>query len=97
MKIKKILPLAGVLTLLAGAALAQVSFPAGAGVGVYRAPPGSHVGEAINPQRAAAHPPRTDANRQAVSNSCSQQADVKGLHGKARRNFRGKCKKSGGR
>jgi hypothetical protein len=96
-KIKRILALAGVLTLLAGAALAQVSFPAGAGVGVYRTPPGSHVGAAINPRPRAAQPSRADANRQAVSKSCSQQADAAGLHGKARRSFREKCKKSGGR
>ena len=32
----------------------------------------------------------------AVSKACSQQADAKGLHGKARKKFRSDCKKRGG-
>ena len=32
----------------------------------------------------------------AVSKACSQQADAKGLHGKARKKFRADCKKRGG-
>ncbi len=60
MKLNRILPVAGVLTLLAGAALAQ-NIPAGAGAGVYRPPPGARVGHAVNPR-----------HKQAVSKSCSQ-------------------------
>jgi hypothetical protein len=82
MKLNRILPLAGVLTLLAGAALAQVNIPAGAGAGAYRPAPGTAVGGAINPTTAA---------------SCSQQANAQGLHGKAWRTFRAKCKRNGGR
>jgi hypothetical protein len=96
MKLKRILPLAGVLTLLAGAALAQVQIPAGAGAGAYRPAPGAPVGGAVNP-RPSAQPPAANANREAVSKSCSQQADAQGLHGKARKSFREKCKRSGGR
>ena len=88
MKLNRILPLAGVLTLLAGAALAQMQqIPAGAGAGVYRPAPGSPVGGAVNPRHTS----------QAVSRSCSQQAYAQGLHGKARETFRAKCKRSGGR
>ena len=47
MKLNRILPVAGVLTLLAGAALAQ-NIPAGAGAGVYRPPPGARVGHTVN-------------------------------------------------
>jgi hypothetical protein len=36
-------------------------------------------------------------SKQAVSKSCSQQADKKGLHGKARKTFRAKCKRHGGK
>jgi hypothetical protein len=32
-----------------------------------------------------------------MSQSCSQQADANGLHGKARKAFRSKCRQSGGR
>jgi hypothetical protein len=35
-------------------------------------------------------------SKQAISKSCSQQADAKGLHGKARKAFRAKCKRHGG-
>ena len=35
-------------------------------------------------------------NKLAVSKACSQQADAKGLHGKARKKFRAACKKRGG-
>jgi hypothetical protein len=103
MKFKRILPLVGVLTLLAGAAVAQTpQIPAGAAAGAYRSTPGSRVGGAVNPPPAAAQPaaplPRAiDANRQALSKSCSQQADAQGLHGKARKAFRSKCKQGGGR
>jgi hypothetical protein len=36
-------------------------------------------------------------SKQAISKSCSQQADAKGLHGKARKAFRAKCKRHGGK
>lgn len=35
------------------------------------------------------------APRTAVSLECSKQADAKGLHGKARRTFRNRCKREG--
>ena len=87
MKLNRILPVAGVLTLLAGAAFAQYAIPAGAGAGVYRPSPGHPVGHAVNPR-----PPGARANK-----SCSQQAAAQGLHGKARKTFLGKCTRSGGR
>ena len=97
MKLNRILSLAGVLTLLAGgAAFAQMNIPAGAGAGVYRPAPGSPVGGAVNPAPAAAQPPAAAATEPAVSKSCSQQANEQGLHGKARRTFRKKCRRSGG-
>jgi hypothetical protein len=37
------------------------------------------------------------SNQDAVSKSCSDQANAKGLHGKERKKFRSECKKNGGK
>jgi hypothetical protein len=39
----------------------------------------------------------TGADKVAISKACSEQADAKGLHGKERKKFRAKCKRSGGK
>jgi psiF repeat len=44
---------------------------------------------------AAAAPAATD--KKAISKSCSDQANAKGLHGKARKKFRSECKHNGGK
>ncbi|MGB7178251.1 MAG: PsiF family protein [Xanthobacteraceae bacterium] len=44
---------------------------------------------------AASAPAATD--KKAVSKSCSDQANAKGLHGKARKKFRSDCKHNGGK
>jgi hypothetical protein len=36
-------------------------------------------------------------DKKAVSKACSDQANAKGLHGKARKKFRSDCKHSGGK
>jgi hypothetical protein len=36
-------------------------------------------------------------SKQAISKACSDQANAKGLHGKARKSFRAKCKRHGGK
>jgi hypothetical protein len=41
----------------------------------------------------ATRPKTSPAPRTAISIDCSKQADTKGLHGKARRSFRNKCKR----
>lgn len=41
-------------------------------------------------------PPSAD-EKKAISKSCSDQANAKGLHGKARKRFRSECKHSGGK
>ena len=89
MKINRILPVAGILTLLAsGAAFAQSpnQIPPGAGVGVDRQAPGSGWRD----------PSATGPDKQAISLHCSQQADAKGLQGEARKAFRSQCERSGG-
>ncbi len=35
--------------------------------------------------------------KKAISKSCSDQANAKGLHGKARKKFRSECKHAGGK
>lgn len=37
------------------------------------------------------------AEKAAISKVCSEQADAKNLHGKERKKFRAKCKRSGGK
>jgi len=47
-----------------------------------------------------ANPPAakmSTADKKAISKSCSEQATAKGLHGKARKEFRLACKKRGGK
>ncbi len=41
--------------------------------------------------------PMTQDQKKAISKSCTDQANAKGLHGKARRKFRSECKKTGGK
>jgi len=41
--------------------------------------------------------PMSQYQRKAISKSCSDQANAKGLHGEARRKFRSECKKAGGK
>jgi psiF repeat len=98
MKISQIVPVAGVLTLLAcGAAFSQSpQIPPGAGVGVDRQPPGSRLRNPTYAPPAADRPSATSPDKRAMSLSCSQQANAKGLHGKARKAFRSQCKRSGG-
>ena len=36
-------------------------------------------------------------DKKAISKSCSDQANAKGLHGKARKKFRSECKQAGGK
>ncbi len=48
----------------------------------------------------AASPPSADtsaADKKAIAKSCTDQANAKGLHGKARKKFRSKCKHNGGK
>lgn len=44
---------------------------------------------------AASAPAATD--KKAISKSCSDEANAKGLHGKARKKFRSECKHNGGK
>jgi psiF repeat len=51
------------------------------------------------PAPAAAAPaaaPAATGDKKAISKACSDQANAKGLHGKARKKFRSECKHNGG-
>ena len=45
----------------------------------------------------AAAPSKMSAEKKAISKSCSDQANAKGLHGKERKHFRRECKRHGGK
>lgn len=45
----------------------------------------------------AAAPSKMSAEKKAISKSCSDQANAKGLHGKERKHFRSECKHHGGK
>jgi hypothetical protein len=59
------------------------------------------LGNAFAQAPASTTPPGTqaksDVDKKAISKSCSDQADAKGLHGDARKKFRSACKKNGGK
>jgi hypothetical protein len=44
----------------------------------------------------SAAPPSAD-EKKAISKSCTDQANAKGLHGKAKKKFRRACKRAGGK
>jgi hypothetical protein len=74
------------LALGMGAAFAQTTTPA-------PAPAAPAVQSAAPPAPAAA----SSGDKKAISKSCTDQANAKGLHGKARKKFRSDCKKNGGK
>jgi len=71
-----------------GTAFAQSPAPAPAPSAVQPAAP------AVQPTAPATASSPTD--KKALSKSCTDQANAKGLHGKARKKFRSDCKKAGG-
>ena len=55
------------------------------------------TGAAFAQAPAAAPAKVTPEQKQAISKSCSDQANAKGLHGKERKKFRAECKHKGGK
>jgi hypothetical protein len=49
------------------------------------------------PGQAASAPPISQDQKKAISKSCTDQANAKGLHAKKRKKFRSECKKAGGK
>jgi hypothetical protein len=47
--------------------------------------------------QAPAPSPMSQDQKRAISKSCTDQANAKGLHGKERWKFRSECKKAGGK
>ena len=54
---------------------------------------GAAFAQAPSGQTGQTSPP----DKQAISKACSDQANAKGLHGKARKKFRSECKRAGGK
>jgi hypothetical protein len=75
-----------VFTLGAGAAWAEDQPPAAG------SPPA-----AAKQAPATTAPAMSTSEKSAISKSCTDQANAKGLHGKARKKFRSACKKAGGK
>jgi hypothetical protein len=67
----------------------------GAGVALAQNPPPASPPAASTPAPTPAAQPTTDSKK-AISKTCTDQANAKGLHGKARKKFRSDCKKNGG-
>jgi psiF repeat len=55
------------------------------------------TGAAFAQAPAAAPAKTTPEQKQAISKSCSDQANTKGLHGKERKKFRSECKHNAGK
>jgi psiF repeat len=55
------------------------------------------TGAAFAQAPAAAPAKMTPEQKQAISKSCSDQANAKGLHGKERKKFRSECKHNAGK
>jgi hypothetical protein len=58
---------------------------------------GTGAAFAQTPAAAPSNMKATTPEKQALSKTCSTQADAKGLHGKERKKFRSQCKKDGGK
>jgi len=54
-------------------------------------------GGAFAQQTTTPAPATPPADKAAISKACSQQADARGLKGKARKHFRSECKRHGGK
>ena len=87
----KLLPTALALSLLAVPAFAQGTAIT-PGQSIANAPGGSARAVPAAPPPAATTHAAPKADRTAKSKDCSMQADKEGLHGKARKAFRSKCK-----
>lgn len=75
---------ATLLSLLIGMGAALAQNPAPAPAAAPTAPP-------------ASAPQTNQADKKAISKSCSDKANAKGLHGKERKKFRSDCKHHGGK
>ena len=74
------------LALGVGGAFAQTTAPAPA-----------PAAPAVQSAAPAAPPAASSGDKKAISKSCTDLANAKGLHGKARKKFRSDCKKNGGK
>ena len=68
-----------------------LSFAIGAGTALAQAPAPTPTAHPTSAAQMSAD------QKKAISKSCTDQANAKGLHGKARKKFRSECKKAGGK
>ena len=58
---------------------------------------GAAFAEDTAPPAKTTAPKMSTTDKKAISKACSEQATAKGLHGKARKEFRSACKQRGGK
>ncbi len=68
-----------------------LSLAIGAGTVLAQAPAPAPTGQPASPS------PMSQDQKKAISKSCTDQANAKGLHGKERKKFRSECKKASGK
>ena len=76
---------------------ALLSLTIGVGSAFAQAPAPSPAPSPAPTAQPAAPAKMSADDKKAVSKSCSDQANAKGLHGKARKKFRSDCKHAGGK
>jgi psiF repeat len=77
---------------------ALLSLTIGLGTAFAQAPAPAPAPSTPAPAAQPAAPAKMSADdKKAVSKACSDQANAKGLHGKARKKFRSDCKHTGGK
>jgi hypothetical protein len=74
-------------------AAAILALTLGSGAALAQNPPPAGTAPAVSPPSSNA----SAADKKAIAKSCTDQANAKGLHGKARKKFRSKCKHNGGK
>jgi hypothetical protein len=78
---------------------ALVCFALNAGAALAQNPPQPTPAPATPPAPTTTGQPPSPpaaADKKAIAKACSDQANAKGLHGRARRKFRAACRKNGG-
>lgn len=81
-----------------GLAIALLSIAIGAGSAFAQNTPTAPAAPKMAPMTAPMTAPGAAAtDKKAVSKACTDQADAKGLHGKARKKFRSECKHNSGK
>ena len=78
-------------------AAVALSLSIGIGAAFAQTPPPAPAAQSAAPAKMDMDGKMNMGDKKAVSKSCSDQANAKSLHGKARKKFRSECKHNGGK